>query len=182
MKLKIKVKRLNKNLPLPVVLGKADWIDLRASENHIFFSPKGGEMKTVEVNDKKIKYNNVKLDYYLMPLGVAIKLPDGYEAQVVARSSLPSGFGLIVANSVGIIDGGPLGYNGNSDEWKAPLIALRDTTVNEGERIVQFRVTLSQKATFWQKLKWLFYNGVKIVEVDDLGESSRGGFGTTGKV
>ena len=73
-----------------------------------------------------------------------------------------------------------MSYNGDNDEWKFPAIAIRETTIEEGTRICQFRIQLSQKATFWQKLKWLFSSGVKLVEVDNLNNEDRLGFGSTG--
>ena len=57
---------------------------------------------------------------------------------------------------------------------------MRETTIEAGDRICQFRIQLSQKATFWQKLKWLFSSGIELVEVDNLNNKSRGGFGSTG--
>ena len=180
MKQTILIKRINKNINLPEIVDKGDWIDLRASTTLRFKAPQAGTLKTRKVeNGEDEKYRNVAFDLQLMQLGVAIKLPDGYEAHVVARSSLPKGFGVMVANSVGIIDGS---YCGNEDEWKAPLLALRDTTITENERIVQFRLYLSQKATIWQKIKWLFTSGFVIKEVDELpSKENRGGFGSSGK-
>lgn len=178
MKIKVLVKKVNKNLDFPVQLEKSDWIDLRASETHRFKAPQAGVLK--EVKGEKLR--DVKFDTYLMPLGVAMKAPDGYEFVLNPRSSLPFGFGVILGNSQGVIDGGPLGYNGNDDEWKAPLIAIRATTINQNERVCQFKLQLSQKATMWQKLKWLFSSGIELVEVDDLPDTeNRGGFGSTGK-
>lgn len=175
MKLKILVKKINKNLDLPKIVEKGDWIDLRASEAHRFNAPQVGILKGKKEGDR-----DVTLDTYLMPLGIAIKLPKGFEANVVARSSLPLSMGCIVGNSVGIIDNT---YCGDTDEWKTPLIAWRKTTIKANERICQFRIQLSQKATFWQKLKWLFTSGIELVEVDELPEKvDRGGFGSTGKV
>ena len=84
--------------------------------------------------------------------------------------------GILQANSVGLIDNS---YCGDKDEWKFPAISFRDTTINAGERICQFRIQLSQKATVFQKLKWLFSNGIKLIETDNLNNSSRGGFGST---
>lgn len=169
MKLKIKVKRINKNLNLPVVSSNGDWIDLRCSETHEFNTP------------QKVKgKSDVVFDTYLMPLGVAIELPAGFEAVVDARSSLPFSMGLQVANSQGVIDNS---YKHDTDEWKAPLMAIRKTTIEENARIVQFRIQLSQKATVWQKLKWFLSSGVEIVEVEHLkAKEARGGFGSTGKV
>ena len=73
-----------------------------------------------------------------------------------------------------------MSYNGDNDEWKFPAIAIRETTIEKGTRICQFRIQLSQKATLWQKLKWLFSNGRKLVEVDSLNNEARGGFGSSG--
>jgi dUTP pyrophosphatase len=186
MKLKVLVKRINKNVVLPEITKKGDWVDLRASETIRFKAPQAGVLKSRTIDGQTEKYRNVTFDLQLMPLGVAMKLPDGFEAKVVARSSLPKGFGVTVANSIGVIDGvtteDTIGYNGNTDEWKTPLLALRDTTITEGERICQFRIQLSQKATIWQKIKWLFTSGIEIVEVDNLpSKINRGGFGTSGK-
>lgn len=186
MKQKILIKRINKSIDLPQIIRKGDWIDLRASQTVRFKAPQAGTLKTRTVDGKEEKYRNVTFDLQVIPLGVAMKLPDGYEALVVARSSLPGGFGLFVGNSMGVIDGvttsDSIGYNGNNDEWKTPLVALRDTTVTEGERICQFRIQLSQKATMWQKIKWLFTDEFVIEEVEELpNKTDRGGFGTSGK-
>lgn len=179
MKQKILIRRINKNIQLSEITKKGDWIDLRASETIRFKAPQSGTLKTRNVNGQEEKYRNVSFDLQMMPLGVAIKLPDGYEAVLVARSSLPKGFGVFLGNALGVIDGC---YNGNEDEWKAPLIALRDTTIKEGERICQFRIQLSQKATVRQKIKWLFTSGIKLVEVDELpNKENRNGFGSSGK-
>lgn len=186
MKQKILVKRFNKNIELPAIVAKGDWIDLRAAQTIRFKAPQSGTLKSKTVDGKEEKYRNVTFDLQRMPLGVAMKLPDGYEALVVARSSLPEGYGVMVANNVGVIDGkttsNSIGYNGDGDEWKAPLLALRNTTINENERIVQFKVQLSQKATVWQKLKWLITDGFEIKEVDELpNKDNRDGFGSSGK-
>lgn len=192
MKILVKVKRIEHPLvgdnekkflvKMPVILDKGDWIDLSAAEAVRLTAPQSGTIKYKNANGKKQGYYNVAFnDITYIPLGVAIKLPDGYYARVVARSSTPKGAGIIYANSMGIIDGGPNGYNGNEDEWKFPALAIRDTTIEQGQRICQFEVCLSQKATVWQKIKHLFYSGIKIVEVDDLGDNNRSGFGSTGK-
>ena len=68
---------------LEYIDGKSDWIDLRASE---------------EVTLKKGEFK-------LIPLGVAMQLPKGYEAHIVPRSSTYKNFGLIQANHCGIVDG-----------------------------------------------------------------------------
>ena len=153
--MKIKVRRIKKNIEFPTIISKGEWIDLRTAE--------------------KASIN--KGSYGLIPLNVCMQLPKGYEAIVACRSSTPKTFGIMSANAFGIIDSS---YNGNDDEWKFPVIAIRETTIEKGTRICQFRIQLSQKATFWQKLKWLFSSGVKLIEVDSLNNEARGGFGSSG--
>lgn len=177
MKLKIKVKRTNMSLDLPEITKKGDWIDLRSSENVTMHAPQAGTLKRHKVDGKEESHRDVEFDFKLIPLGVAVQLPKGFEAMVLARSSTPKKFGIITANSEGVIDNS---YCGDGDEWKYPAIAIRDTVINEGDRICQFRIQLSQKATMWQKIKWFLSSGVKIVEVESLGGTNRGGFGSTG--
>lgn len=160
MKLKIKVKELTEGC-MPNIIEKGDWIDLICAEDMKL------NITTLEDNPD-VKY---------IPLGVAIQLPKGFEAIVAPRSSTPSRFGIMCANSFGVIDNC---YCGNTDEWKFPAVAIRPTSIIQGSRVCQFRIQLSQKATWWQKLKWLFSSGVKLVKVDNLQENSRGGFGSTG--
>lgn len=158
MKLKIKVKRLA-DIALPQIVEKGDWIDLRCSRDTV-------------VGIEPVTY---------IPLGVAMELPKGFEAIVAPRSSTPKNFNIWCSNSFGVID---QPYSSDTDEWKFPAtpIGKTHTTIHRGERICQFRIQLSQKATMWQKLKWLFSNGVEIVEVDSLKNKPRGGFGSSGKV
>lgn len=192
MKILVKVKRIEHPLAsdsekkylvkMPVVLDKGDFIDLSSAETIRLTAPQSSTIKYKSIEGKKHGYYNVAFDEITyIPLGVAIKLPDGYYARVVARSSTPKGAGILCANSMGVIDGGPRGYNGNNDEWKFPALAIRDTTIEQGQRICQFEICLSQKATVWQKIKHLFCSGIEIVEVDDLGDNNRSGFGSTGK-
>ena len=160
MKLKIKVKELTEGC-MPSIIQNGDWIDLVCAEDMKL------NITTLEDNPD-VKY---------IPLGVAIQLPKGFEAIVAPRSSTPSRFGIMCANSFGVIDGC---YCGNTDEWKFPAVAIRQTFIEKGCRICQFKIQLSQKATLWQKIKWLFSSGVELVKVDNLQENSRGGFGSTG--
>ncbi len=120
-----------------------DWIDLRAAEDVVM---KKGELR-------------------LIPLGVGMILPDGYEAWVLPRSSTPRRFGIISANSMGIIDNS---YNGNDDQWGFMAYAIRDTVIRKDDRICQFRVIRNQPR-LWFKA------------VTCLKEISRGGFGSTGR-
>ena len=122
---------------------QGDWIDLRAA---------------ADVTLKKDEMS-------IIPLGVGMILPEGYEAIVAPRSSTPKKFGIICANSMGIIDNS---YSGNTDEWKFPAIAICGTTIEKGDRICQFRIIKNQPPIIFE-------------EVDHLNEKSRGGFGSTGR-
>lgn len=177
MKLKIKVKKLNKNISLPHIIEKGDWIDLKAAETVVLDAPQSGTLKTTTVDGVKVSHRDVTFDNKLIKLGVAMQLPKGFEAVLLPRSSTYIKFGIIAGNSEGVID---QSYCGDNDEWKFSAIALENTTIKEGDRICQFRIQPSQKATVWQKLKWFFSSGITIIEVDRLYEASRGGFGTSG--
>lgn len=140
--LNIKIKYHNKNIEKIEKIEKGDWIDLRAAET-----------VTLEAGDFKI-----------ISLGVSMKLPDGYEAYVVPRSSTYKKWGIIQTNSMGIIDNS---YSGDNDIWGMPVVALQDTTINEGDRICQFRIMKKM-------------DKVEFEEVEKLDGSDRGGFGSTG--
>lgn len=122
--------------------GKSDWIDLRSAA------------------DIELK----KGDFCLIPLGVAMRLPDGYEAHVVPRSSTFKNFGIIQTNHMGVIDNS---YSGDGDEWKMPVLAVRDTKIHVNDRICQFRIVKRQPEILFE-------------ETDHLGGEDRGGFGSTG--
>lgn len=177
MKLKIKVKRINKNIPLPEVVKKGDRIDLRSSETLSLEAPQAGTLKRHKLEGMEVAHRDVGFDTSLIPLGVAMQLPTGFEAVLHPRSSTFKNFGIILANGEGVID---QSYCGDNDEWKFAAVALRDTVIHEGDRICQFRIQLSQKATMWQKIKWLLSSGVEIVEVNELDNPDRGGIGITG--
>lgn len=100
----------------------------------------------------------------VIPLGVGMRLPKGYEAIVAPRSSTAKNFGIIMASSIGIIDNS---YSGDNDQWGFIAYAIRDTTIHVNDRIAQFRIFRNQE--------FIDFN-----EVDHLGETSRGGFGSTG--
>ena len=123
--------------------GKSDWIDLRSAEE---VSMKAGEAR-------------------LISLGIAVQLPKGYEAHVVPRSSTFKNFGLIQTIHMGVIDES---YCGDHDEWKVPVMAVRDTCIHVNDRICQFRIMKHQPE-------------LKFEEVEHLDGCDRGGFGTTGK-
>lgn len=140
--LEIKIKYLADIEPIRAIK-QGDWIDLRCAEDI--------EMKAGE--------------YKLIPLGVAIQLPAGYEAITAPRSSTFKNFGIIQTNSIGVIDES---YCGDNDQWHFPAFALRDTKIARNSRICQFRIMEHQPT-------------VKLVTVAELGNADRGGIGSTGK-
>lgn len=140
----IKIQYLNDEIKrLEYIDGKSDWIDLRAAER---VELKAGEFK-------------------LINLGVAMELPKGYEAHIVPRSSTFKNFGVIQANSMGIVDES---YCGPNDWFYFPAIALRDTIIEVNDRICQFRIERHQPTVVFQ-------------EIDRLDNTDRGGIGSTGK-
>lgn len=169
--MKIKVKYHNPNCKFSFI-DKGEWIDLRASQTISFKAPYANTLN----GGKKVR--DVVFDFKLIPLGFAMELPKEFEAVVLPRSNTFKTWGLIQWNSEGVIDSS---YKGNDDIWKFPAIAFKDITVLEGERICQFRIQPSQKASIWTKIKWLFTNKIEFVEVEDLCNDNRSGFGSTGK-
>ena len=172
MKLKIKVKVLTAGCE-PVISEKGDWIDLRAAEDIQLGSPyaiartrKGGESSRKVVFPTKY-----------VPLGVAMQLPSGMEGVVAPRSSSNKNYKILQGNSLGVID---QPYCGPNDQCHMPILSTGEFNIEKVDRICQFRVQLSQKATVWQKLKWLFSNGVKIEIVEDLDNPDRKGLGSSG--
>ena len=163
MILKIKCKVTHTDL-LPLSTQKGDWFDLKSAEDITMTGPHLATDGDVYFETRAIS------------LGVAMELPKGFEAILAPRSSLFKEKGLVLRNSIGIIDNS---YCGNEDIWKFQAIAYKKCIIRTGERICQFRIQLSQKASIWAKLKWLFTTKIIIVEVDDLKNSNRGGFGST---
>lgn len=120
---------------------------------------------------------------FLVSLGVSMQLPEGCYARLYDRSSTPKKYKVQLGHSVGIIDHS---YSSDKDIWKYSAVTLKTghgsySTINAGDRICQFEICLSQKATVWQKLKWLFTSGYKFKYVDHLGNKERGGFGSSNK-
>ena len=139
--LSIKIKYFRDIEPIQKFEG-GDWIDLRSG---IDIDLKAG-------------------DQVLIPLGVGMILPEGYEAHIVPRSSTLKKFGIIQGNHMGIIDNS---YSGDEDEWMMSVIAVRDTHISKNDRICQFRVMKKQPKLVFE-------------QVVSLNAISRGGFGSTG--
>ena len=143
--MRIKVKYFTEDIPKLSYIGgesQSNWVDLYSAEDV--------EMK--------------KGEFRLIPLGVAMELPEGFEALIAPRSSTFKNFKIIQANSLGIIDGS---YCGDNDQWMFPAIALEDTHIHVGDRICQFRIVRNQPSLFF-------------FTVENLNNKDRGGIGSTG--
>ena len=140
---RIRIKYLTPDIDPVKEISQGDWIDLRAAEDvHI-----------------------EKGEYRMIPLGVAMELPVGYEAIVAPRSSTFKHFGILMANSIGVIDES---YCGDNDEWHFPAYATRATFIRKNDRICQFRILRHQDPVIFET-------------VTELGNGDRGGFGSTGR-
>ena len=80
------------------------------------------------------------------------------------RSSTLKNFGILQANSIGIVDES---YSGDGDQWFFPAYAVRDTVIHVNDRICQFRIVEKQPE-------------IEFETVEQLRAESRGGFGSTG--
>ena len=143
--MRIKVKYFIEDIPKLSYIGgegQSNWVDLYSAE------------------DVKMK----KGEFRLIPLGVAMELPEGFEALIAPRSSTFKNFKIIQSNSLGIIDGS---YCGDNDQWMFPAIALEDTHIHVGDRICQFRIVRNQPSLFF-------------LTVENLNNKDRGGIGSTG--
>ena len=138
----VKIKYFDHEIDKINTIDIGDWIDLRAAE-------------TVEMKAGEFK---------LIPLGIGMILPEGYEANIVPRSSTFKNFGIIQTNSFGVIDNS---YSGDNDQWFFPAYALRDTVINKNDRICQFRLNKIQ-------------SDIEVIEVEHLKDKDRKGFGSTG--
>lgn len=167
--MKIKVKVFNP-ICKPYSCEKGDWIDLTLSEDVTMAGP-------ISLRARRADERKVIFDSKVLHLGVAMQLPKGYEAVINPRSGTFGKYGIILTNSQGVIDNS---YCGDEDQWRAHVIATRDTELRAGTRLFQFRVQLSQRATVWQKIKNLFSCGIKFEYVENLNNRNRGGFGSTG--
>lgn len=139
----ISIKYHDKDLAKIEKIPVGDWIDLRSAAR---VDMKAGDFLTI-------------------PLGISMKLPEGYEAHVLPRSSTFKKWGILMVNGMGIIDES---YCGERDIWGFPALAMRNTTIFKGDRICQFRIVKKMEK-------------VKFTEVDHMEDESRGGFGSTGK-
>ena len=138
----IRIKYFTNQIDKLAKITRGDWIDLRSAE-------------TIELKAG---------DFKLIPLGVAMQLPEGYEAHIAPRSSTFKNWGILQTNSIGIIDNS---YCGDNDQWLMPVYATRDAIINQNDRVCQFRIVANQPS-------------IEFTEVASLDNQGRGGFGSTG--
>jgi len=147
MKSKINIKVRYDNIENPIKYSdNGDWIDLYTAE------------------DANLKQG----EFRLISLGVAMELPQGYEANIVPRSSTFGRYGVLQTNSYGVIDSS---YCGDEDIWKFPAYATRDVFIPKGTRICQFRINETMRSKL---------GDIEFTPVFTLGNVPRGGFGSTG--
>lgn len=140
---KILIKYFNEGINKIEKISIGDWIDLRAAQD-------------IEIE---------KGQFCLIPLGIGMKLPKRYEANIVPRSSTYKNFKIIQTNSFAVIDNS---YSGDDDRWFYPVIAMEDTIIHKNDRICQFRINKTQPK-------------IKFKEVKHLYNINRNGFGSSGK-
>lgn len=138
----VKIKYFNHEIDKINTIDIGDWIDLRAAE-------------TIEIK---------KGEFKLIPLGIGMILPKGYEANIVPRSSTFKNYGIIQVNHYGVIDNS---YSGDNDQWFFGAYATKDTIINKNDRICQFRLNKIQ-------------DPIDFIEVEHLNNTDRGGHGSTG--
>lgn len=143
-KLKIRIKYVGDDVKKLEKIAIGDWIDLYSAVDII-----------IEKGERA-----------LIPLGFAAQLPEGYEANIVPRSSTFKNFGIIQTNHFAVIDES---YCGDNDYWFYPVYAIRNTAICKGDKICQFRINKKMPA-------------VEFEEVENLGNVDRGGHGSTGRI
>lgn len=138
--MKVRIKYLN-DYKVEHITG-GDWLDLRCARDTYM---RQGDITAI-------------------PLGVVVEIPQGYEGIIAPRSSTCLRYGLLMANSIGIIDES---YCGDGDELHFLAYATRAVLIKAGERICQFRIVKHQP-------------DIELVEVETMGNPDRGGLGSTG--
>ena len=133
----IKVKRFDKALPLPKYEREgAACFDLTCREN-------------LTISPKEIK---------LVPLNIAVKIPEGYSLLIFVRSSTPMLKGLMMANSIGIVD--PF-YCGDRDEVLAEFLNFTDqpAEIHQGDLLAQGMV-IKHEFISWNEVEEMEEEGV----------------------
>lgn len=113
-------------------------------------------------------YEDVTLadgEFALIDLGFACELPQGFEANIVPRSSTFKHWGVIQTNHYAVVDSS---YRGDNDYWLYPVYATRNVHIPKDTRICQFRINRVQPSFDFE-------------EVAELGNEDRNGIGSTGR-
>ena len=141
--MRLSITRLDPSVPLPV-----------------YSTPGAAAFDLAAAADVDVPPGEIRL----IGTGLVVKVPDGHFLAIIARSSTPLKRGLIVANSVGVIDSD---YCGPTDEVKIQVLNITQTTalVRKGDRIAQAMVLAAPRVEFVE---------------GETAETSRGGFGSTG--
>lgn len=104
-------------------------------------------------------------DFKIIPFNISMKMPVGYEGYLAPRSSTFKKWGILQANSIGIIEEE---YCGENDIWGMPAYATKDVVIPKGTRIAQIRIQKRQPE-------------IEFIEVEHMEDPSRGGYGSTGE-
>lgn len=163
---------------MPEIIDNGEWIDLKLAEDVTLPSPYANTLHKYKKDNAVDRTRDLKFYAVLASLGICVQMPKGFEALIVPRSSSFKKYGILQVNSVGIIDNS---YCSDKDMWGFYMLGTREVTIPKGTRIAQFRIQLSQKATVWQKIKWLLSPSIKLQKVSSLSNKQRGGFGSTGE-
>jgi dUTP pyrophosphatase len=150
----IKVKYHYDDSPRLQMTDKGDWVDLYTAEDVIITNP---------------------VEFQLVNLGVSIELPEGYEANIVPRSSTYKNWNVLQSNHFGVVDES---YKGDGDVWKFPLLFVLTNqsiidemndqlVIPKHTRLCQFRINKKQPK-------------LNFIEVEHLGNEDREGFGSSG--
>lgn len=133
--MKIRIKRFDKTLPLPTAKPHAAGADMACREA------------------TTIPPHTVKL----VPVNIAVEIPDGYFLLLASRSSTPLKKGLMMANSIGIVD--PF-YNGDKDEILVQLLNFTDQPVEiaKGELLTQALI-MKHEPIEWEEVETLGTDG-----------------------
>lgn len=161
---KVKIKKVRNNTIIPQSKN-GNWFDCYISKISVVQNI--GRLDWNEVNEQSVDKGAVVYkpgDVVVVYLGFATELGEGYEAHLIPRSSTFTNYGLLLTNSMGLIDST---YCGDNDEWKAVFYATRSGVLRVGERVVQMTIEKTNK--------------FDLVEVEHLGNEDRGGYGSTGK-
>lgn len=173
MKIKVYYKVFNPDCDFEIK-ANGDCVDLHIRANEVIHLDGPEVLPKLKGDNARIQWHPTKL-----PLGIAMKLPKGFKANVYPRSSMFKNSKSLQTNSVGVID---CSYSGNEDEWCIELLPFNSVDVPPYARLCQFDIQPSMYASFKDKLKWFLSDGVEFIKVENLDVINRGGFGTSGLV